>query len=122
MQKCGTTALQFFLRSHPQLKSAQGEMHFFERDYNYVKGHEYYMSQMPFVTKDEIVYEKTPDYMWDPRVPGRIKKLNPNLKFVAVICDPVHRIFSHYLHATLNRGRVNQTEPYKAGLQSLMTS
>ena len=99
-------------------------MHFFERDHEYVKGHEYYMSQMPFVSDDEIVYEKTPDYMWDPRVPGRIKKLNPNLKFVAVICDPVHRIFSHFLHATSNQGRIEQAEAgtMKAGLKNLMTS
>ena len=24
----------------------------------------------------------------------------PDLKIIAVICDPVHRTFSHYLHAT----------------------
>lgn len=29
-----------------------------------------------------------------------MKDFNPDMKIIAVICDPVHRAFSHYLHAT----------------------
>ena len=52
MQKCGTTALQYFLNYHPQLKSpSEGELHFFEREGNYQKGYEYYLNQMPFAAE-----------------------------------------------------------------------
>lgn len=100
MQKCGTTALQYFMNFHPQLKSpSEGELHFFEREGNYRKGFEFYFNQMPFATEDQIVFEKTPDYMHDPKVPARMKHFKPSLKIIAVVCDPVHRAFSHYLHA-----------------------
>jgi len=101
MQKCGTTALQYFLNYHPQLKSpSEGELHFFEREGNYQKGYEYYLNQMPFASEGQFTFEKTPDYMHDPRVPSRMYHFKPDLKIIAVICDPVHRTFSHYLHAT----------------------
>lgn len=101
MQKCGTTALQYFLNYHPQLKSpSEGELHYFEREGNYQKGYEHYLNEMPFVSDEQFVFEKTPDYMHDPRVPARMKDFNPDMKIIAVICDPVHRAFSHYLHAT----------------------
>ena len=52
------------------------------------------------VWKGQFTFEKTPDYMHDPRVPSRMYHFKPDLKIIAVICDPVHRTFSHYLHAT----------------------
>ena len=61
MQKCGTTALQYFLNYHPQLKSpSEGELHFFEREGNYQKGYEYYLNQMPFAAEgiDYTIVEK----------------------------------------------------------------
>ena len=68
MQKCGTTALQYFLNYHPQLKSpSEGELHYFEREGNYQKGYEHYLNEMPFVSDEQFVFEKTPDYMHDPR-------------------------------------------------------
>ena len=38
MQKCGTTALQYFMNFHPGMRSpVEGELHFFEREGNYRK-------------------------------------------------------------------------------------
>ena len=59
---------------HPQLKSpTEGELHFFEREGNYRKGFEFYFNQMPFVDPDQIVFEKTPDYMHDPKEGWKIE-------------------------------------------------
>ena len=39
----------------------------FEREGNYQKGYEHYLNEMPFVSDEQFVFEKTPDYMHDPR-------------------------------------------------------
>ena len=55
---------------------------------------------MPLVFGDEICYEKTPDYFDRPFVPERMSRLNNSaeIKFIHVLCDPVRRSFSHFLH------------------------
>ena len=55
---------------------------------------------MPLVFKDEVCYEKTPDYFDRPFVPERMSKLDnaKDVKFVHVLCDPVRRSFSHFNH------------------------
>lgn len=100
MQKCGTTALQYFMNFHPGMRSpVDGEVHFFEREGNYRKGYKSYFDQMPYGDPGLLIFEKTPDYMHDPKVPSRMFHFKPELKLIAVVCDPVHRAFSHYLHA-----------------------
>jgi hypothetical protein len=54
---------------------------------------------MPYGDPGLLIFEKTPDYMHDPKVPSRMFHFKPELKLIAVVCDPVHRAFSHYLHA-----------------------
>ena len=75
-------------------------MHFFNRASNFKNGYDWYVDQMPLTFEDEICYEKTPDYFDRPFVPERISHL-PNadkVKFIHVLCDPVRRSFSHFLH------------------------
>lgn len=48
--------------------------------------------------------EASPLYMWDPRIPPRIKALVPAVKVLVVLRDPVDRAYSHYLE------RVGQDE------------
>ncbi len=40
--------------------------------------------------------EASPYYMWDPRVAARAHRVNPQLKAVALLRDPVERAWSHY--------------------------
>ena len=37
--------------------------------------------------------------MSDPIIPERIYKYMPNVKLIFVLCEPLHRTLSHYLHA-----------------------
>lgn len=75
-------------------------MHFFNRASNFKNGYDWYINEMPLVWSDEICYEKTPDYFDRPFVPERMSHLNnsESVKFIHVLCDPVHRSFSHFLH------------------------
>jgi hypothetical protein len=42
--------------------------------------------------------EASPYYVYDPRVPGRVKDLLPDVKLILLLRDPVKRAFSHYRH------------------------
>jgi len=99
-KKCGTTALKIFMNYHTWFQGTPGELQFFNRPSNWEKGYQWYHDQMPLTFKDEICYEKTPDYFDRPFIPERMAKIEnaKDLKFVHVLCDPVRRSFSHFLH------------------------
>ena len=112
MQKCGTTVLKYFLEAHPKLIAPTvGEIHFFEKDWNFEKGKEWYLSQMPNAPPDSFILEKTPDYMAVPVVAKRIFEMKPDMKLVVVTCDPVKRTFSNYLHLKSITRPLNEVAP-----------
>ena len=47
---------------------------------------------------DLVVGEATPDYLFHPHVPGRVRRAIPAAKLIVVLRDPVDRAFSHYWH------------------------
>ena len=98
-KKCGTTALKIFMNYHPGLRDTPGERHFFNRPSNWKLGFKWYLDQMPLSYSDEVTYEKTPDYFDRPFVPERMAQMNDSVKIISILCDPVHRAYSHFLHA-----------------------
>jgi [heparan sulfate]-glucosamine 3-sulfotransferase 1 len=93
-KKGGTRALIEFLKLHPLVKAAGPEIHYF--DTNYDKGLEWYIRQLPSVTPDQMVVEKTPGYFHTPKAPKRIRNLDPNAKLLLILRDPVKRLISDY--------------------------
>lgn len=50
----------------------------------------------------EMVFEKTPRYVADIGIIDRMKDTLPNIKtikFIEIICDPIKRAFSDFIHA-----------------------
>jgi hypothetical protein len=45
-----------------------------------------------------LVFEATPDYLLDPRAPGRTRDTVPNAKLIVLLREPGERALSHYLH------------------------
>ena len=83
VMKCGTGAVNKFLRYHPDLRTC-GETYFFS-DVNYHKGLEWYMSIMPkIIEKHKQVYEKTPTYYRTPKIAKRIHDMNSTIKLIYV--------------------------------------
>ena len=97
-QKCGTCTLRSFIGEHPRVAACTKEQHFFSQNENYMKGVDWYLSQMPFSNEDQITLEKTPAYFADDKSPERVYALNPNMKLIVVVCDPVRRAISSYVH------------------------
>lgn len=106
--KAGTTSLFRYLEGHPQLAPApRKEVHYF--DHHFQRGPAWYRRQFaaPPRTasgKPRIGCESSPYYMFEPRVPGRIRDLVPDVKLVFLLRDPVERAFSHY-HNNRRLGR-----------------
>lgn len=101
-QKCGTTSLNGYLKSHPDICMARGkETWFFDKHYE--KGISYYRLHFPlkissFLNPRLVVGEASPSYIYNPRVPERIYTHFPNCKIIILLRDPIERAYSHYKH------------------------
>lgn len=104
-QRCGTTWLDANLRTHPKiyLPRRRKEVHFFDRHYE--RGLAWYERFFPepreacdFAAMGEI----TPMYLYDPQVPGRIRELLPDCRFLVMLRNPVDRAFSQYAYVVRN--------------------
>ena len=71
VRKCGTRALLEMLNLHPRIQKAAGEVHFFDRDENYLKGLEWYRKKMPHSFRGQTTIEKSPSYFVTPEVSWR---------------------------------------------------
>ncbi len=99
-QKGGTTALDQYLRMHPEICMAdKKEVHFFDNDKYFVDQKpeflKYHFNFSP-KTHHKIIGEATPIYMYWENAIERIYNYNPDIKLIAVLRNPIHRAFSHW--------------------------
>jgi hypothetical protein len=107
-QKAGTTSLHGWLQDHPQCApSLKKEVHYFDRHFH--RGVNWYRSHFPFsrsTAEDDFTklsFESSPYYMFDPRVPERVRQVLPEAKLIFLLRDPVSRAYSHYQHSVQRR-------------------
>src|ERR1035437_6839293 len=109
-QKGGTTALDVFLRQHPEICMAETckEVHFFDQKKNfagqpdYKHYHAFFRPEPPH----QVVGDATPIYMYGEAAPIRIKSYNPKMKWILALRNPVERAFSAW-----NMETKRQAEP-----------
>jgi len=115
--RSGTRSLNKYLQQHPSIQMAsRREVHFFNKSDNFRQGLNWYKSFFPtkiykffFESKSKsklICGDATPDYIYNPEVPLRIKKSLPNVKLIAVLRNPIDRAYSHY-HYMVRTNREN---------------
>ena len=102
-KKCGTRALLKFIGVHPNVSTAGSELHFFDRFYH--MGLDWYKEQMPLSLEHQITIEKTPKYLIDKKVPERVYKMNPHIKLIVVLRNPVTRAISEYVQGQWRKKR-----------------
>lgn len=105
-QRCGTSSLFKYLGGHPDvMPSFRKEIGYFTVAYHL--GQDWYRAHFPLRIERRlrsarssslVSFEATPDYLLDPRAPGRAAKLVPAAKIVVLLRDPVARALSHYDH------------------------
>lgn len=108
VKKSGTRALLEFVRLHPGVRASGCEVHFFDKHYK--KGIQWYRSQMPPTIEGQITMEKTPSYFITKEVPKRVHLMNPTVKLLVVVRDPVTRAISDYTQAASKKANMKRFE------------
>jgi hypothetical protein len=104
--RAGTTFLYYLLKAHPDIyvpPQKRPEPHFFLKSSEYEKGCPYYLEKyFSAVNQEKVIGEISSSYLWGERVPSRIYRDFPQLKFIAVLRNPIDRAFSNYWHSKKN--------------------
>ena len=109
---CGAGPLLSFIDIHPNVKSSPYDVHFFDRDENYIKGLNFYCSTIPPRTLHQIGIEKTSMYFRTDKVPERVQKMNQTLKMIVIVCEPVRKAVSLYTKYNQNIANRKDFEAY----------
>ena len=98
--KAGTTSLHNYLDAHPQVFGAgDKELMYFSRFMD--KGVDWYKSNFKVRDGVKVYFESTPQYSFRdefPHVPQNIYDLNPDMKIIYIVREPIKRIVSHFNH------------------------
>jgi hypothetical protein len=102
--RCGTTALNNFLRRHPEIFIPPvKEMHFFGADLKspspYHRNREKYLAQFDPAGGQKRAGEASVWYLYSREAPAEIKEFNPDSRVIIMLRNPVDMVFS--LHAKL---------------------
>ena len=96
-QKSGTTTLHFLLNQHPNLTGSNPkELHYFDKlpkDRNSLEWYKSHFSTSIF-KKRCLFFESTPNYLYHSHIPVELFDLNPLLRFIVMLRNPVTRCFS----------------------------
>lgn len=99
-QKGGTTALDAYLREHPEICMADcKEAHFFDNEANFSGGspdYSKYHALFKPLKSHKMLGEATPIYMYWHDSPGRIRQYNPHIKLIILLRNPIERAYSHW--------------------------
>ena len=99
-QKCGTTSLHQFLKSHPDIffPESPQEIHYFDIDENYRRGLDHYRDFFRDQDGQKIIGQTSPLYLYESKVAERIHRDLDAVKFIFILRNPVERAYSHYWH------------------------
>lgn len=104
-QKCGTTALHYYLRPHPEISMSRvKELNFFIEELNWKRGSAWYSGH--FDARAAVRGESSPDYTAHPYyagVPERMHSLVPDARLIFMVRDPIERVRAQWIHHYANR-------------------
>lgn len=114
-QKAGTSWLAYQLEKHPEVYLPKKEIHYFDKEFNYAKGLDWYKSHFDSVTTETAIGEKTPEYLWAngagwedhlSNVHKNLFETLPNARLIITLRNPVDRAISA-LHHIIRSGRIS---------------
>jgi hypothetical protein len=116
-QKGGTTALDAYLREHPEICMAEKNEAFFssahpefsaagKKEVHFFDNEDYFCNGKPDYSRyhrrfhpeeaQKVLGETTPIYMYWNDSPRRIWEYNPRMKIIILLRDPIERAYSHW--------------------------
>ncbi len=118
-QKGGTSALDVYLRGHPEICMAnKKEVHFFDNEAAFRADAPDYTSYHSFFTPEsrhKVVGEATPIYMYWRDAPRRIWQYNSDMKMIVLLRNPIDRAYSHW---NMERQRNAETASFWESLRN----
>lgn len=112
-QKGGTSALDAYLREHPEICMADvKEVHYFDNEKEFSSGKPDYSNyHMHFSPKKNhrMMGEATPIYMYWDHAPKRLYEYNPDMKLIILLRNPIERAYSHW---NMERSRNAEILPF----------
>jgi hypothetical protein len=114
-QKAGTSWLSHRLSQHPDVWLSNSEIHYFDKEYNFARGTEWYEEHFATVKDEKAIGEKTPDYLWAngigveghlPDVHINIHRTLPHARLIVSLRNPVERAISAVNHI-VRSGRIS---------------
>jgi len=114
-QKGGTSALDSFLRQHPEIcmPETRKELHFFDRE-THDKDYKNYHANFKPKLEHRVIGEASPIYMYWETAPYRIWKYNPKIKWILALRNPVERAFSAW---NMETKRGNEKLPFAEAME-----
>jgi hypothetical protein len=114
-QKGGTSALDSFLRQHPEIcmPTTRKELHFFDREEDNTDYKKYHANFEP-KPQHRVIGEASPIYMYWKTAPDRIWKYNPKMKWILALRNPVDRAFSAW---NMETKRGNEKLPFAEAIE-----
>jgi len=106
--KCGTTALYFYLRQHPQIFMPEvKEIHFFGSDLKFLHRkkkltEDEYLSFFRDIKDEKRIGEVSVWYLYSKKAAKEIKAFNPNAQIIIMLRNPVDMIYSNYFQFLYN--------------------
>ena len=95
----GSGFLYTYLHAHPETCVLEQATHFFSNHQRYHKGIAWYESQFVNCKPDMVRGECSADYIIHPEAADRIAHCYPQAKLLAVVCNPVERLYREYTRA-----------------------
>jgi len=92
--KGGTTAAITNLSKHPDVSMVKEEIHYFDKMDVYQRGIEWYKSHFNYNKKR--VGDKAPDVMYMPSCLFLLQMVNPHIKIILFLRNPIERAYSHW--------------------------
>lgn len=102
--KAATTWIAHQLRQRSDVFLPGPEPHFFSRCFD--RGEDWYASLFSNARPDQLIGEKSADYLADGKAPRRIAQIIPEARLIAQLRNPVERAYSDYC-MLFRRGQVN---------------
>ncbi|WAR31245.1 HS3SA-like protein [Mya arenaria] len=101
IMKGGTEAFSIFLALNTKVAMSLNTATTMFFTSNYHRGPSWYRDQMMCSTGDQITIEKAPQYMPSASAPLRVYRMNPDMKLIVLVRDPIARAVSHYLQVRI---------------------
>lgn len=99
VQKGSTTAALKNLSKHSDINAYPEEIHFFDIEWN--KGIDFYKKHFDYSKK--ITMEKTPDLIYLNHTFPLIQSINPFVKLIILLRNPIDRAYSHWNMNKMNK-------------------